>query len=154
MCIYVLPEGQAMRQSTYAWLVEHRFAGWISKAFGDDDPVYLLQDHERCLWASAPREEMKAHHSGPWRDVRSCEGRRGDDTSARCLSRARRTRTPESQDLNPIEEVWREVKGRLQDTEPTSRETRAKFICRLRHAIAWVRRNRSDALHYRRDTAL
>ena len=69
MCIYVLPEGQAMRQSTYAWLVEHRFAGWISKAFGDDDPVYLLQDHERCLWASAPREEMKAHHSGPWRPL-------------------------------------------------------------------------------------
>jgi len=53
--------------------------------------------------------------------------------------------------LNPIEEVWREVKGRLQDTEPTSRETRAKFICRLQHTVAWVWRNRNDALHYRRD---
>ena len=61
--IYVVPEGQAMRKSTYAWLVEHRFAKWIAAAFGDDEAVYLLQDHERCLWSDEPREQMKARKS-------------------------------------------------------------------------------------------
>ena len=46
-----------------------------------------------------------------------------------------------SQDLNPIEIAWREVRSRLDNTQPVAMETRADFILRLRLAVAWVNRN-------------
>ena len=46
-----------------------------------------------------------------------------------------------SQDLNPIETAWREVRSRLDNTQPVAMETRADFILRLRLAVAWVNRN-------------
>ena len=49
-----------------------------------------------------------------------------------------------SQDLNPIETAWREVRTRLDDTQPVAMETRAGFILRLRLAVAWVNRNRME----------
>ena len=51
-----------------------------------------------------------------------------------------------SQDLNPVEVAWRELRARLFQTQPTERETREAFICRLRSAVAWVNRNRKSFL--------
>ena len=51
-----------------------------------------------------------------------------------------------SQDLNPIVTAWREVRHRLNDTEPTGLETRAPFIKPLHQAVAWVNKNRAKYL--------
>ena len=53
-----------------------------------------------------------------------------------------------SQDLNPIEVAWRELRARLADTEPTELESREAFCARLRNAVDWVNRNRSDYLKW------
>ena len=49
-----------------------------------------------------------------------------------------------SQDLNPIEIAWRELKARLDATLPAYFESRAEFISRLRNATAWVNANLTD----------
>ena len=51
-----------------------------------------------------------------------------------------------SQDLNPIEVAWRELRARLSQTEPARRETRGEFVARARRAVSWVNRNRADLL--------
>ena len=51
-----------------------------------------------------------------------------------------------SQDLNPIETAWREVRSRLDNTQPVAMETRSDLILRLRLAVAWVNRNRMEYL--------
>ena len=51
-----------------------------------------------------------------------------------------------SQDLNVIETAWRELKQRLADTEPMRIEDRAACVKRMRLAVKWVNRNRSDYL--------
>ena len=54
-----------------------------------------------------------------------------------------------SQDLNPIEIVWRELRDRLCVTQPVARESRAEFIVRLRAATAWLNNNRAEYfLHF------
>ena len=53
-----------------------------------------------------------------------------------------------SQDLNPIETAWRELRARVAETEPESREGGADFIARLRNAVAWVNSNRADYLQH------
>ena len=49
-----------------------------------------------------------------------------------------------SQDLNPIETAWREVRNRLYHTQPKNQETRSAFVLRLRAAVSWTNRNRAD----------
>ena len=51
-----------------------------------------------------------------------------------------------SQDLNPIETAWRELRSRLDATLPKNLEKREDFIPRLRAAVAWVNANRSEYL--------
>ena len=51
-----------------------------------------------------------------------------------------------SQDLNPIENAWREVRARLDDTMPVQMETRQDFIKRLRLAVSWVNRHQANYL--------
>ena len=83
--------------------------------------VQLLQDHERCLWTGEARDAM-------------------DEAGLELL-----TRFPKcSQDLNPIEDAWREFKVRLADSQPATLETRDEFVARLRSAVAWVNRNRRN----------
>ena len=53
-----------------------------------------------------------------------------------------------SQDLNPIEVVWRELRARLHQTQPTRMELREDFIARVRHAVSWVNKNRADYFKY------
>ena len=49
-----------------------------------------------------------------------------------------------SQDLNPIEVAWREVRSRLDATMPAAFESRQAFMKRLHRAVAWVNVHRAD----------
>ena len=53
-----------------------------------------------------------------------------------------------SQDLNAIENAWKLLKDRLNETLPVGMEKRADFIVRLRNAVAWVNKNKRDDLLY------
>ena len=120
--VSVLPEGECMNREWYTWLIHNRFPGWLRKALGRNKynaGAYLLQDHERCLWTEEPVEAMED------------EGITLLDNFPKC-----------SQDLNPVEVAWRELRARLFQTQPIGRETRDAFICRLRSAVGWVNRNR------------
>ena len=123
--ITVLPEGQVMNRWWYAWVVDKKFPGWCEEAFGEATRPFLVQDHERALWATEAREAM----------------------SSRGISLLENY-PKSSQDLNPIETCWRELRQRLASTQPIKRESRAAFIVRLRAAVAWVNKNRSDYLLY------
>ena len=122
LMIYVLPEGEVMNRWWYTWLIKTMFPRWLDKAFGHTD-AFLVQDHERCLWCSEPRQAMQEQGLTLLEDYPKC-----------------------SQDLNAIEVAWREVRNRLAETEPASRETRREFIARLRNAVTWVNSNRGDYL--------
>ena len=87
--------------------------------------TFLVQDHERCLWTAEPHAAMKALNIERL------------DMYPKC-----------SQDLNPIEVAWRELRARLDDTQPTSMECRQGFLARLRLAVAWVNKNRAEYLAY------
>ena len=114
-----------MNRWWYAWLIRTVFSRWLRKALGGAARPFLVQDHERCLWAAEPRQAML--------DVGICLL----ENFPKC-----------SQDLNPIEVAWREVRARLAATEPTAFENRARFIARLRNAVAWVNQNRAGYLRY------
>ncbi len=53
---------------------------------------------------------------------------------------------PCSQDLNPIETAWRELRSRLRDTQPVKMEPHAEFDARPRSAAIWVNRGRVEYL--------
>ena len=53
-----------------------------------------------------------------------------------------------SQDLNPIEVVWRELRERLYTTQPVEMESRDDFIARARNVVSWVNKNRKGYLKY------
>ena len=92
----------------------------MAAAHGARVRIFLVQDHERCLWNEMPRKAMR-------------------EEKIELL-----TRYPKcSQDLNPIETAWREVRVRLADTEPRRIEARDDFVVHLRQAVAWVNRHRS-----------
>ena len=120
--VYVLPEGESMNRWRYAWIVNTMFPRWLQKAFGHQD-VFLVQDHERCLWCEEPREAMREQGITLLEDFPKC-----------------------SQDLNAIETAWRELRSRLAETEPKCREQRCDFVARLRQAVVWVNRNRREYL--------
>ena len=89
---------------------------------GEQRPSFL-QDHELRFWAAEPRAATHA------------QGVTLLEKSAK-----------RSQDLNSIESAWREVRSRLQATEPAGTESRVAFVLRLRAAVVWVSRNRSEYL--------
>ena len=122
--IYVLPDGECMNRWRYQWVLQHMFPKWIRKALGRRRKVsYLIQDHERALWTAEPRKAM--------REI----GVKLLESYPKC-----------SQDLNPIATVWREIRARLNDTEPQKMEARKVFLQRLRNAVAWVNTSRSNLL--------
>ncbi len=124
--IYILPEGETMNRWWYSWLIEVYFPRWLAKAFKRDyDEVFLVQDHEKALWTAEPREAMRKANVHLLTDFPKC-----------------------SQDLNPIETAWRELRNRLSDTMPVERESRQAFVKRLRYAVAWLNTNRHEYLQY------
>ena len=109
------------------------FPRWLEKAFGHSD-VFLVQDHEKCLWCDEPRQALREQGITLLEEYPKC-----------------------SQDLNPIETAWRELRARVAETEPEERETRSEFVVRLRNAVAWVNANRYEYLlhqcHNQKDRA-
>ena len=115
--ITILPEGEVMNRWWYAWIIEHRFPGWL----GDCDKI--VQDFERCLRCAEPLAAF---------------AKLSVDLVAgypRC-----------AQDLNAIENAWALLRDRLFETMPTHVETRADFCVRLRNAVDWLNRNRHSRL--------
>ena len=120
--IYVLPEGETMNRWWYCWLINTMFPRWLHKAVGHAE-VFLVQDHEKCLWCTEPRQALREQGITLLEDYPKC-----------------------SQDLNAIETAWREVRARLAETEPQAREVRSAFVARLRNAVVWVNSNRYELL--------
>ena len=56
------------------------------------------------------------------------------------------TLPPYSPDLNPIENVWALVDGRLAATAPKGFEREKAFRRRVRNAVYWVNRNHQKTL--------
>ena len=122
----VLPEGQRMNVGNYTKVVSKHFGPWLQQAFWKGCRVHLVQDHERCLWSKTSLsaiEEVAAVDLNVLENYPSC-----------------------SQDLNAIETVWRDLRDRLAQTEPTQMETRAEFLCRLRAAARWLNKNHARYL--------
>ena len=88
--VYVLPEGEPMNRWLYEWLIRTMFPRWIAKAFHGKTRISLVQDHEKSLWTAGPREAMRSQGITLLENCPKC-----------------------SQDLNPIEIAWREVRARL-----------------------------------------
>ena len=118
LCVYVLPQGAVMNAAWYTWLIENKFRLWLDMAYKASTKVFLVQDHERSLWTEEPLDAM-------------------EDANIVLLDFP-----TSSQDLNPIEVAWREVKARLNDTMPVSFESRPQFIERLHRAVAWCNDHR------------
>jgi hypothetical protein len=130
--IYVLPTGERMNRWWYEWLILTVFPKWIAKAVGARTRVFLVQDHERALWTKEPVQAMKKVNIELLENYPKC-----------------------SQDLNPIETAWKELRERLAHTEPRpqdskeasirkSMESRDVFIKRLRNAVVWLNKNRAS----------
>lgn len=120
--VYVFPEGETMNRWWYAWLIEVYFPRWLARAFGENYPqVFLVQDHEKALWTSEPRDAMQDANIHLLENFPKC-----------------------SQDLNPIETAWRELRNRLSETMPVGQESRKDFIQRMRNAVAWLNTNRHE----------
>jgi hypothetical protein len=120
LCIFVLPDKEAMNAAWYTWLIDHKFRNWLDLAFARTTKVFLVQDHERCLWTEEPVDAM-------------------EDENIELLENF----PTSSQDLNPIEVAWREVRSRLDATMPAVFENRPAFTRRLRQAVAWVNIHRA-----------
>ena len=120
--ITVLKEGVVMNRWEYDKVVRAKFPVWIQEAYGvQKRGVSLVQDHERCLWTKEAREAIESINVHLLENYPKC-----------------------SQDLNPIETAWREVRNRLYHTQPNKQETRSAFVLRLRAAVSWTNRNRAD----------
>ena len=98
-----------------------RFADWRRSCFDDDEPVYLVQDHERCLWQDRNLAALR---------VAGC----------RVLENFPKS----SPDLNAIENWWKVLRDRLDDTAPEDMETRAEFLVRLRRSAQWLNEHRAE----------
>ncbi len=68
--------GPLARLRLYEWIIEKKFPSWIRSSFGvRKRTVYLLQDHEKALWAEEPRAAMVTHSPRRGRpEIRSSNG--------------------------------------------------------------------------------
>ena len=123
---HVLPSGGAgttthMNGSVYEKLIDKRFATWRRACFKDGSKVHLVQDHERCLWQK--------------RNIKALQ---------RAGCHLLKHYPKSSPDLNAIENWWRVLNDRLNETAPVGMETRASFLVRLRRAVAWLNANQRE----------
>jgi transposase len=117
LCVYVMPEGETMNRFWYKWLIVNRFSEWMKNV--PAGTRYVLQDHERALWTQEAEQGFKEIGAEPLREF-----------------------PKSSQDVNPIEICWRELRDRLYETEPSKVEQRCEFVARLRNAVRWCNANR------------
>ena len=114
-----------MNGKNYRKLVDSKFAAWRKSCFGSDEKVFLVQDHERCLWQDGCLASLRKAGCDVEQDY-----------------------PPSSADLNAIENAWKLVRERLMETEPVDLESRSAFLTRLRRCVDWVNTNRAGQLRY------
>ena len=119
----ILPEGERMNVGNYTKVIGKSFGPWLQDAFWKDAKVKLVQDHERCLWS--PTSLAAIANVG--------------EVQVEVLENYPKS----SQDLNAVETVWREIRARLAETEPTRMETRKDFLRRLGNAVRWCNKHRA-----------
>jgi hypothetical protein len=107
------PRGEAMSRWWSLWLIEHRFPLRVGNC---DRVVQVYEKRLRC------EEPMDA--------FRTITVHLVDE------------HPKHSQDLSAIDNAWKIVRDRLDETMPTWLETRDDFIVRLRNAVKWVSANR------------
>ena len=98
-------------------MVRRFFAQWMG------DCSFVVQDFERCLRCEEPLEAFKAIGVELVPDYPKC-----------------------SQDLNAIENAWKLLRDRLNETLPRGLEERDAFCGRVRNAVAWLNKNCHDEL--------
>ena len=121
--VAILPEHVTMTAATYVSIVKKNFAKWLQQGLGRRAAscgAFLVQDHERCLWKDESLAALK-EAGVTVLDFPKC-----------------------SQDLNPIEICWRELRARLDETAPTEREYRDDFVKRVKNAVLWLNNNRHE----------
>ena len=117
--ISVLPEATIMNRWVYADMIENKFR----KMIGSVRNPSIIQDHERALWCDEPvAAYKKVGIELLWRYPTN------------------------SADLNAIENVWKMLRDRLDDTFPRARESRKEFVTRLRKAVTWLNVNKVDSM--------
>ena len=97
--------------------MEDKFEAWAGNC------EHLVCDFERCL-----RTDLALHQLSK-ADLKLV------DSYPRC-----------SQDFNAIENAWKLVRDRLDETMPTGLEHRDEFVKRLNSAVRWINHNRSEQL--------
>ena len=117
--VHILEAGEVMDQSLYADLIEDKFERWLGAS------MYLVQDFERCLRSPGPLRALSKLQ------VELVEG------YPRC-----------SQDFNAIENCWKLLRDRLDETMPTGLEERLSFVTRVKQAVAWLNRTQWEQLWY------
>ena len=117
--VRILAHGETMNRFVYARIIKNDFARWLRRAHR---PI-IVQDYERSLRCREPLEAFK--------DV-------GITVS--------HMHPKHSPDLNAIENVWKLLRERLDETLPANVEGRAAFVARLRSAVCWLNRNRRRAM--------
>ena len=117
--VHILDEGDSMDKTLYVELVEDKFDDWKGNC------EHLVCDFEKCLRSD---EALRALQKV---DLKLVEG----------YPKA-------SQDFNAIENAWKILRERLDETMPVDLETREDFISRLKAAVSWANRHRSEQLWY------
>ena len=122
---YLLPaDGRRttnMNGERYKYMIDRFFAQWRRDSFGDDRPVNLVQDHEKCLWKA---ENVLALRKSGCNLLKNFP--------------------KHSPDLNAIEGFWNLLRIRLQDTAPANLESRGSFVTRLRRCVTWLNENKAE----------
>ena len=115
--IHVLEEGETLDKHVYSEIVEDKYDDWNGNC------EHLVCDFERCL---RTEEALLALSTT---SLKLVEG------YPRC-----------SQDFNAMENVWKILKDRLEETMPTKLEYREEFLQRLHAAVRWANKNKKDHL--------
>lgn len=115
--IHILEEGETMDMYLYSELIDDKFEGWA----GNCD--LLVCDYESCL-----RGEMAL------------------DSLEKIGMKLVEDYPVHSQDFNAMENAWKTLKDRLDETLPVKNEGREAFIKRLHAAVKWANRSRAKQL--------
>ena len=115
--IEVLDEGENWNETAYVELIEDKFDTWAGNC------EFLVCDHERILRGKGAVHALSK-------------------TCLKLLEGYPRV----SQDFNAIENAWKIVKDRLDETMPIHLEMRDAFVHRLQETVKWVNKNRSKQL--------
>jgi len=115
--VYVLEAGEVMSGDLYMELIEDCFPDWLGPC------TYLVQDFERCLRSEEPLAALENIGVELVENYPKC-----------------------SQDFNAIENIWKLLRERMNDTLPVGMEARDHFVRRLHHAVAWLNKNRREVM--------